>query len=654
MKTQPHPSSLIPLPAMFPERWQQVAQVFEAALEVELAQRAAFLAEACAGEVELQREVETLLKARDRAGDFLQQDALVDEAVRTAAEKPILATGQRVAHFEVLAPLGAGAMGEVYRARDTRLERPVALKLLPPRFLADAGRVRRFAREARAASALNHPNIITVYDIGLEGTQPFIAAEYVAGQTLRERLSAGRLPWAAALAIGKQIAAALDAAHTAGIAHRDIKPENVMLREDGVVKVLDFGIAKLLVKEENRKQKDGVNGSITFQPSTEHGTVIGTPGYMSPEQARGLDVDARTDVFSLGVVFYEMLAGHAPFRGATNADVIVALLEREPEPLSEVEPSVPAGVDALVRRTLAKEAGQRYQSVAEWLADLESVAAGSPPLRTELRQPRALVRPTRLRQLAGVLLLLGVIAAGALAWRAYRTARSVNGWSDPTRIRVSTPYSTRMGLGGQLSPPSFAPDGQRIVFSLGAGGRSHIVVRDLSSGGEAKLTNAEYRDYDPLWSPDGQRIAYISIRGNRDQVRLLSFPQPPSAALSSTSASADTLLKEFDPAMPAPFLRAWQRTAQGERIYFEAGSNLYTLDPATNQVEQLTQLDPQRTRTFSLSPAPTGDRVVYLEQQDGQTRLMLQALNGAPELLWRRSTVHAALVTVRRRGRVLR
>jgi len=606
---------------MTPERWQQIARLFDEALELEPDRRADFLAEACAGDDALRREVETLLAARDDAGGFLSRDAIELEAAWLAAERTAIPSGQMIGHFEALEPLGAGAMGEVYLARDTRLERQVALKLLPARFTQDAQRLRRFEREARAASALNHPNIITVYETGVDGAYHFIAAEFVAGVTLRQRLAEGPLPLAEAIAVAAQIAAALDAAHAAGITHRDIKPENVMLRPDGVVKVLDFGIAKLT--QLNAPGQDALNRS------TEQGTVIGTPGYMSPEQARGLDVDARTDIFSLGVTLYEMVAGHAPFRGATHTDVIVALLEREPEPLSANSPESPVELDEIVAKALAKDVARRYQTVGELLADLQAVESGQgETLRPLAAQPRVSARSLRARwtglALAAVV-LIGLPLAGALAWRYYQGTPEASDWSDRSKLRPSTPYSARMGLGGQLSPPSFAPDGKRIAFSLGADGRSHIVVKELDGGAELKLTDEPVRDYDPIWSPDGARLAFISLHPGRSEIRTLPYPPPPDGA--------QTLLKALDPSAPAAFLIAWQRHAQGERIYYESEHNLYALDPVSRQVERLTQFDPQHSRASKFSPSPQGERILYLESRDDNYYVMLKPLNGAPEVL---------------------
>ena len=275
-----------------------------------------------------------------------------------------------LAHYRVLAPLGAGGMGEVYLAEDARLGRRVALKILPAAFTQDPTRSARFEQEARAASALNHPNIITVFDIGQHCGRHFIAFEYVAGVTLRERLNGQALALKEAVEIACQTAAALQAAHAAGITHRDIKPENLMLRPDGYVKVLDFGLAKLTEKTE---AKLDLEAATKVKADTEPGLVMGTVRYMSPEQARGQKVDARSDIFSLGVVLYEMLAGRVPFDGATASDVIAAILRTRPEPLLRLAPHVPAELAACVTKALRKDRDKRYQAIKELGGELRQV-----------------------------------------------------------------------------------------------------------------------------------------------------------------------------------------------------------------------------------------------------------------------------------------
>jgi serine/threonine protein kinase/tetratricopeptide (TPR) repeat protein len=279
-----------------------------------------------------------------------------------------IAAGARLSHYEVLALLGTGGMGEVYLARDTRLDRKVALKLLSEEFMRDESRRRRFEQEARVASGLNHPNIITVYEIGQAGEQYFIAIEYVNGETLREQIRRGQLSIRDSLDVAKQIASALAAAHDAGVVHRDIKPENIMIRPDGLVKVLDFGLAKQTVRR--IVDPDAVTaGNLRTDP----GQVMGTPHYMSPEQARGLDVDARTDIFSLGAVLYEMLAHRPPFEGETSSDLIAEILKTEPAPLNSFLPEAPPELQRIVSKAMMKKRAERYQSAADLQLDLKQL-----------------------------------------------------------------------------------------------------------------------------------------------------------------------------------------------------------------------------------------------------------------------------------------
>ena len=285
----------------------------------------------------------------------------------------MLAAGEKFGHYKIHSAIGSGGMGEIYRARDTRLRRDVAIKVLPARLTRDAAALERFMREAHAASALNHPNILTIYDIGEYNDIKFIAAEFVDGKTLRERINNAPLDRAEALDIAVQVSSALVAAHEAGIIHRDIKSENIMIRADGYVKVLDFGIAKL---SEPSAISGGVSGvksdaPTLIQASTTPGMILGTAFYMSPEQARGWTVDARSDIFSLGVVIYEMIAGHLPFAGATMSDVIASVLISEPRPLSESAKNVPSELEWIVAKALNKDREERYQTMKGLLGDLK-------------------------------------------------------------------------------------------------------------------------------------------------------------------------------------------------------------------------------------------------------------------------------------------
>ena len=346
------------------ERWQQIDEIFHAVVERAPGDRAAFLDEACAGDDSLRREVESLLAA-DSAAEEMATAKLPAKVAAEMFDTPSarVSAGQTLNQYRILSPLGAGGMGEVFLAEDTRLHRKVALKLLPAQFANDPDRIRRFEQEAHAVSALNHPNIITLFDLGRAGKDYFLATEFIDGQTLRQRLrDSGRLPVIEAIEITLQICQALAAAHEAGIIHRDIKPENVMIRRDGYVKVLDFGLAK--VGEHQPVSPDTSQSSLT-----DPGTVMGTASYMSPEQARGQRVDARTDIFSLGIVLYEMLAGRTPFEGANMFEVVAAILDREPAPLGEV----PEELQLIVSKSLRKDRKERYQTVKEMLSALEEL-----------------------------------------------------------------------------------------------------------------------------------------------------------------------------------------------------------------------------------------------------------------------------------------
>src|SRR5499426_2941263 len=288
--------------------------------------------------------------------------------------KQLSARNTVIAHYRLLSPLGAGGMGEVYLAEDTKLSRKVALKLLPAEFTRDVVRVRRFEQEARAASALNHPNILTVFEIGQANEARYIATEFIDGQTLRERLKGGRLSPSAALEIATQIAAALAAAHGAGIVHRDIKPENVMLRRDGIVKVLDFGLAKLT---EHRRGSVIPKASTIGCVNTDPGTVLGTVGYMAPEQARGQEADHRADIFSFGTILYEMLSGRRAFCSESAVDVMNAILREEPPEFGETNTNVSPQLEKIVRRCLEKQPERRFQSASDLGFALEALSAPS-------------------------------------------------------------------------------------------------------------------------------------------------------------------------------------------------------------------------------------------------------------------------------------
>src|SRR6476620_8733090 len=317
---------------MTPARFQRIEEIFLAALEQEPEEVSTFLDRACEGDAVLRREVETLLASDQRAGHFIEGSTvgLATKIIENRQAHSLV--GETIGHYKISEPIGTGGMGEVYLATDIVAGRQAALKLLPLQFTADAERLKRFQQEARAVVGLNHPNILTVYEIGEDHSIHYIASELIEGETLRQRLMRGRIEVGEAVDVAIQVASALAAAHQAGIVHRDIKPENIMLRPDGYVKVLDFGIAKLAESTFAEATADGA-GSVTLA-ATNLGSVLGTVRYMSPEQAYGVPVDKRTDIWSLGVVLYEMVTGHAPFTGDTPSEVMTSILETEPPPLT--------------------------------------------------------------------------------------------------------------------------------------------------------------------------------------------------------------------------------------------------------------------------------------------------------------------------------
>src|SRR5437773_2119167 len=347
---------------MTPERWEQIKSLLQSSLEAEPAKRPAFLMEACGDDQSLYAEVQSLIRSHERAGTFIENPAFAVMAASLIDQASVSNIGKTLGHYKILQRLSAGGMGEVYLAEDTRLRRKVALKILPAIFTREVERVHRFQQEAQAVSALNHPNIVTIYDIGQIASHHFIATEFIDGETLRQRMSRGRVTNGEAINIACQVASALAAAHHAGIVHRDIKPENIMVRSDGLIKVLDFGLAKLIER-----------GDTVSLVNTNQGIVMGTAHYMSPEQARALVVDERTDLWSLGVVLYEMVAGQSPFAGETSTDVMVSILEHEPKPLSEIADRVPAALQSVVAKALRKDRERRYQSAGELSKELQKL-----------------------------------------------------------------------------------------------------------------------------------------------------------------------------------------------------------------------------------------------------------------------------------------
>jgi Tol biopolymer transport system component/serine/threonine protein kinase len=541
---------------MTPERWRQVKNLFHSALERESNHRALFLDEACAGDASLRREVESLITSHEQTGSFIDSPAYELGAELLTEDQAGKLVGQRIAHYEILGLLGSGGMGEVYLAQDTRLGRKIALKLLPTQFTTDKDRLRRLEQEARVASALNHPNICMIHEVGqTKDDRHYIAMEYVDGVTLSQHITETRMQIGEALEVAMQVGSALAAAHEAGIVHRDIKPENIMLRRDGYVKVLDFGLAKL-----TEPQAADLAATTAAQVKTDTGVVMGTSRYMSPEQARGLAVDVRTDIWSWAVVIYEMVTGRAPFEGATTSDVIVSILEREPSPITRHSPEAAAELQHILNKGLCKEREERYQTVKEMALDLKSLKqelefeakhgrSVQPELSSEAATERGegltavetargsivqtgeaqaarttlsaeyLVNEIKRHQKGVALVSLAVVfAIAAAAWTRFAN-HSYTSSKPPASPMKTVPFTS---FSGRETYAAFSPDGRQIAFSweveLGKGHDTyeghHIYVKLVGAGEPLRLTSNPGDDIYPTWSPDGRYIAFVRQAGS--------------------------------------------------------------------------------------------------------------------------------------------
>jgi Tol biopolymer transport system component len=418
-----------------------------------------------------------------------------------------LAVGSQLGPYEVVAALGAGGMGEVYRARDGRLGRDVAVKVLPEAFAARADRLARFEREARAAGAMAHPNILAVHDVGRHEGQPYVVFELLEGTTLRERLHSGdRLPLRKCLEIALQVAHGLDAAHGKGIVHRDLKPENLLVTTDGVVKILDFGLAKLQSEPEIL-----AGSSVSTQSEapwrTEAGSLLGTAGYMSPEQVRGHAVDHRSDVFALGAVLHEILAGAPAFLRATRPETLLAILGEDPPDLARVRPPVPPAVRALVRRCLEKEPGERFQSARDLAFATEGLLSGSESLDTPPAAVASAI-PRGWRDRRGWALAALVPLAAASGWL-LRGPEAAPALGTPRQI-TSDP--------GWEAEPALSPDGSFVAYVSDRSGNPDVWVSDVRGGDPLRLTDDPASDTSPAWLPDGSAIVFVSDRGGEPAV----------------------------------------------------------------------------------------------------------------------------------------
>ena len=532
-----------------PQRWQRVKEIFDGALERRGAERESFLEYACEGDNGVREEVVSLLRSYEVAGSFMEAPAVAHAADDLAAEQK-LTPGQRVKHYQIVNLIGEGGMGEVYLATDTTLGRRVALKVLPTFVSKDPERLRRFTQEARAASRLSHPNVCVVHEVGeTDDGRPFIAMEYVEGMTLRQRIRSQAMKLGDVLDIAIQVADALTAAHEAGIVHRDIKPENIVIRPEGYVKILDFGLAKLT--ERHKSATTTTMPTLLFHSSP--GVVIGTAAYMSPEQARGVAVDERTDIWGLGVVLYEMASGRAPFTGETPTDVVVAIVEREQPPISEHVEGTPPELERIVRKALRKDRSERYQIVKEMAIDLRSLrkelekssmlersispgtgVPGSEYARAstgkdrlvktdELKQARTTIHKPDARRNWVLVASCTAILLAIVSFAIYnmRPHKQVSFRIPFERVEV-----TKLTTNGNALMGAISPDGKYVAYVTGQNGKESLWLRQVEiNSNSLRIGERAGRYLGLAFSPDGNYVYFgYADAGSDDTSQVFRLP----------------------------------------------------------------------------------------------------------------------------------
>jgi serine/threonine protein kinase len=487
---------------MTPERWRKVEEVYHAALKVSSEQRAAYLRQACADDSELRHEVESLLAQGDTADSLLGSLAA---KIMGPDRCDYSLLGHKIGSYEIISLLGVGGMGEVYEARDIKLGRTVAIKVLPAAFTNDPERLSRFQREARLLAALNHPNIATIYGLEQFGDMHFLVMELVPGKTLAQLLSKGPLSIDQTIRIGRQVAEALEAAHEKGVIHRDLKPANVKVTPEGRAKLLDFGLAKAFVDD---AALDLSNAPTLGAMVSEEGRIMGTPSYMSPEQARGKPVDKRTDIWAFGCVFYEMLTGSNPFARDTLSDTIAAILDVQPE-WRAVPETLPTSVHRLLRRCFEKDSRRRLRDIGDALIEIDEATAGHAADETFFPTPprRSLRSWPALAAAAGGVLIVG--AASIIIPKMRQGMAPSPGLSNAGTIATQlTSY------GGTEAEPALSPDGRSFVFVSDHGGTPDIWLRQVSGGEPVRLTNDTAEEADLTYAPDGDHIYFTRIDAN--------------------------------------------------------------------------------------------------------------------------------------------
>jgi Tol biopolymer transport system component/tRNA A-37 threonylcarbamoyl transferase component Bud32 len=578
------------------ERWRRVEALYHLALERPQNERAAFLDDACGADEFLRREVESLLGYTAEAEDFMEMPATGDTLDSETLE------GRNLGSYEVLSLLGIGGMGKVYLAKDTRLARTVAIKVLASEKLADTERKRRFLQEARAASALNHPNIVTVYDIASDSGTDFLVMEYVPGQSLHKRITTKGLPLKEAIGYATQIVSALAAAHSAGIVHRDIKPANVLVTDKGQVKVVDFGLAKLS-DSENRG-----SDSRTDAPRTMEGVILGTASYMSPEQAAGKLVDARSDIFAVGAVLYEMLTGRRAFDRGTVLATLGAVMYEEPAPLASLVKGITPDLERLVERCLRKDPGRRIQTMADLKVALEELYDS--PTTTAVAVPVSSRpgKPWVPYVIAGV---LGIAAiAGTLSYLARR---------DDTPALGALNFVRLTDMDGWEVLPSWNKDGTMIVFGNNKDGSMDLFRMSVASGLPEQITRTPWDEVGPRWSPDLRYLVFVADRGMGSRI----YVMPALGTGGSERELADTGLQSpdhFSASLRALGATPWSPTSE-ELLYTKmteaGGTAIWRINVVNQTPSALTKPGPGESDD-SAAWSFDGDHIAFIRVTAGR------------------------------------
>jgi eukaryotic-like serine/threonine-protein kinase len=562
--------------------WGRLREIFNGALAVSDAHRSAFLDDACGDDTDLRREVERLLASHNAAGGFLETPP-----AQSTDSSAVPLTGRTLGPYQLQTLLGAGGMGDVYRALDTRLGRTVAVKLVARRLAGDRQFRERFEREARAIAAVTHPHICTLYDVGRHEDLDYLVMEYVEGETLAARLARGRLPVEQAVGYAIEIVSALDRAHAAGIVHRDLKPGNVMLTKAGV-KLLDFGLAKAVPTASTPR----VDVTLTTP-----GLILGTVPYMAPEQVEGRDADARTDLFAVGALLFEMLTGTRAFDGQTQANIVAAILERHPPPIATLEPSVPLALDRIVQTCLAKDPDERWQTARDLLRELRWATTAVDPTRPIARPAKP--RPFSWPIAAGIVGLLA--AAGLGAWPYIRPASDGAGRRFFARFEFPTPDT------GEPLSMALSPDGRRLAFVAQSAGVEKIWLRDLDEVSSRTLPGTDGALF-PFWSPDGSSLGFFA-NGKLRRVDLAGGP--PIALADATLPRGGT----------------WNRT--GEIVFAPTTARPLSMIRATGgNVVPVTHLGPGEASHRWPQFLPDGRHFLFQSAQSTARGLFLASLDG--------------------------